>query len=277
MHYVLTALFAEAKPIIEHFRLKRQEHSPGKVPFFLGEQIRLAVSGPGPLPAAVAAACLFTDRPPRPEDAFFNIGICGTADPDIPSGTPVFAHKIMDAVTKRNYYPDLLVDHGLKEGVVETFPAPVRAGSADMRGEFADMEAAACMEAAARFLAPHQIAVVKIVSDPLRPEAVAAREVSERIRQNLPVLENLMNRYGMALQPAENILTPEDGHVLEQLARNWRLSVTMRHQLTRIAKQYKIRTRQDLPDAAPWLALEAATKREGKMFFEQFRQKLLDE
>lgn len=163
--YVTVALFAEARPIIDRFRLKKATLQPaGKFQTFAGDGMALIVSGTGALAAAVATAALLSARPPEEDDVFLNIGLCGAVDPGLRIGQAVLAHKIVHRETGRAYYPDVLVRHPFREAAVETVPRVVRRVSA-RTADAVDMEAAGCFEAALAFLPPHRLAFVKIVSD----------------------------------------------------------------------------------------------------------------
>jgi hypothetical protein len=76
MIYIFTALFPEARPLIDRLGLKR---SPDQQHFstWISEdhEYLLAVTGPGPISAAIVSSSVFTMRPPAQDDFIINIGI----------------------------------------------------------------------------------------------------------------------------------------------------------------------------------------------------------
>ncbi|OUM88647.1 MAG: hypothetical protein BAA01_03170 [Bacillus thermozeamaize] len=223
MIFISTALYHEAKPLIQHFRLKKATLSsppPGRMQLFtgspssLGQEVLLVVGGTGPLAAAVATTYALTAARVSERDFFLNIGICGTVRKDWPRGEAVLCHKIIHHDTGRAYFPDVLIRHPFREGVLETFSHPVTAametdgkstGEATRNiagkstgtiagetpppaghvpaGDVVDMEGAGCFEAAAAFLPPHRMLFVKVISDhldaalPNRPDPANANRL----------------------------------------------------------------------------------------------------
>lgn len=275
MIYILTALYAEAKPLIRHLQLKKKK-GLGPIQVFASDTIVLTVSGPGPLSAAIGTTFMLSTHPPQPNDLLINFGICGTKSDRFSIGETVIVHKLIDAVTMGSYYPDMLVEHPFQEATLQTFPSPVDSGT-PMQAELADMEGTGFYEAASKFLGPHRIVLVKVVADRLQPHTVNIEAVTRLCENALPSLETIMDRYiATELPPAPTLTEKEEAQII-RLCEQWKLSVTLRHQLLQAAKQYKIRTNQELPDLSSWLSVPIENKREGKKYVEQLRQYLLYE
>jgi hypothetical protein len=275
MFYISTAMYSEAKPIIEHFHLKKQP-SPSRFQRFTGPEMALIVGGAGTLAAAVSTAYLLTAHHAGENGVFINIGICGSASRRLIPGQPVLCHKIIHHETKRTYYPDMLIRHEMAEGTLETFSRPV---NSDMRqaieGDIVDMEGAGCYEAASVFLPPHRMHFIKVVSDALDADRLKARDVSHYIGEALHVVENLMENASHLDSANDDNLDETDLRLLEAIQDRLRLSVTMRHQLHQLAIQYKIRTERPLDCLVDFLSADVQTKSEGKMCFEQIKRRLL--
>ena len=156
MIYLITALDAEARAIIEHYRLKRVFPLPYTL--YEGENTLLLVTGRGKTNALMAVSALLGWRRPSSEDTLINVGICGAPN-SFSIGEPLLVHQITDG--ERRYYPDILYSHSLRETSLicvdtpQAFPceAPV------------DMESAGIFCAASKFFKLHQMAFLKIVSD----------------------------------------------------------------------------------------------------------------
>lgn len=274
LHYIYTALYCEAKPLIEHFRLKKEPQAT-KYQLFAGDGIRLVVGGTGALRAAAATAYLLARHGANERDLFLNIGACGAARDGWPCGQAVFCHKVIHRDTGRAYYPDVLVRHPLREGVLETFSRPVtRNMRGETSGDVVDMEGAGCFEAASAFLPPHRIGVVKIVTDDLDATSVTAARISQYVRQNMPLLEQTMRALDGTNADPPDILDEQDASVLQAVAERLRLTVALTRQLRQLAAQYKIRTGSDLGCLHEFLHVRPTTKQEGKMLFERVKQRL---
>ncbi|GIM48106.1 hypothetical protein DNHGIG_36550 [Collibacillus ludicampi] len=277
MFYFTTALYSEAKPLIDYFQLKKL-HSSTRFQIFANEKITLIITGVGIFSASIATAHLLTLNRVKDEDIFINIGICGTAHDHFQIGQPLLCHTIIHHDTNQTFYPDILIKHNLKECALETFSQPVHL---DMKtcitGDVVDMEGAACFAAASTFLAPHQIYVLKIVSDFLDEAQITPQSVSSLIKDNIPALERLMRASHGIVAGNKEILMEEDYLLLQQIRDQLHLSVTLYHQLMQLAIQYKIRTRQDLSCLRAFLSVHAESKHEGKMAFAKIKRQLLYE
>jgi len=311
--YVTVALFAEAKPIVDRFRLKKTAIQPaGKFQTFAGDGMALVVGGTGALAAAVATAALLSARPPEEGDVFLNIGLCGAVDPGLEVRQAILAHKIVHRETGRAYYPDVLVRHPFREAVVETVPRVVRRVPA-RTADAVDMEAAGCFEAASAFLPPHRLAFVKIVSDRVevgdgevehggpcdgsadRRAAVGgngmtAERVAELVEACLDDLEDWLFQWAVSGKTALDGRPTVDGaesrppsappdrdeeQLVALVGDRLRLTETMRCELRRLVRHYRLRTGR-LPT---WLLDRTDpppnSKQEVKARFEQIRNEFL--
>ncbi|MBU5442343.1 hypothetical protein [Paenibacillus sp. MSJ-34] len=277
MIYIAVALYCEAKPIIEYYQLKKLYAEHPWQQFAAGD-IRLIVTGTGPMQAAIGVASLLSRVNRNKRDLLINVGIAGTAAMRLQVGRAVLCHKIVSRDTSHVYYPDVLIRHRFDEGVLETFSRPVTAADRQfVQGELVDMEAAGCLEAAKMFLAPHQTAVVKIVSDALESSVLSPERVSGLIAERIPDIDHFISSYRQAFSIRQDVLDETDEKWIEAVRSELRLSETMAGQLKQMAVQYKIRTGQPL-DALRYDAGQAAeSKQEGKMRFAQLRQQLLYE
>jgi nucleoside phosphorylase len=278
--FILTALHAEAKPIIRKLRLKKTEDVSG-IQLYAGERAALAVSGTGPLKAAVAGAVLLSRHAAAERDLFLNIGVCGAADESLSIGHTILCHKIIHHDSGRTYYPDILYRHPFREGVLETFSRPVgRDMLGSVTGDVVDMEAAGCFEAAGAFLPPDRVLCVKIVSDLLRadhPPRIDADAVTALISDALdPVLEYAIRvEQAGAADPASGApWNEEDQRFVDELSARLRLTATLRQRLRLLAAGYKLRHGVPLPDPDTLFPGQAATKQEGKIAFEHVARQL---
>ncbi len=180
MYYIVCAFQAEARPLVEHFGLKREKILPW--PLYRGSGICLIVCGMGKDSAIAATAALLSRFPPVQTDMLFNVGICA-APSHVPIGTLIQASALH--TPKRPIplatFPD-----------VRAIPLQSAEGICNEPCDHAvDMEAFGIYTAARKFLPKARIRFLKIVSDHFDPGSVDVRNVSELIERYVEVFETL--------------------------------------------------------------------------------------
>jgi hypothetical protein len=184
-------------------------------------------------------------------------------------------NRIINSVTKRSYYPDIILKHHLPESSIESFPSPVvKDESPYLSSDLVDMEAAGFMEAAMMFFPSHNIYCLKIVSDHLEGERITPGHVSGLIEQNLDSIHQLIgNAASLSIAPDE-ILTDEDMDLIEKISQNLNLTVTLKHQFKNLAVHYKLRSKNDLNPLKSFLDIHTNIKEERKKCFESIKKLL---
>ena len=71
---IVVALPAEARPLLDHFRLRDKQHNTA-FPIYRNTDMALIVSGPGKVAAAAATALLAGNRDTPATSAWLNVGI----------------------------------------------------------------------------------------------------------------------------------------------------------------------------------------------------------
>lgn len=161
MIYIACALYDEALPWIERFKLRKNTEA-SKFQIFEGETAYLVVTGTGIMKAAVALTYLCTLHMPCRNDIFMNTGVCGASKDSGAEGNLYLIHKITGASDGRSYYPDILYAHDFAEGEVTSF-FEIQKALAD--GQLADMEAEGLWSAASVFFGPDKMLFFKYISD----------------------------------------------------------------------------------------------------------------
>jgi adenosylhomocysteine nucleosidase len=186
--FIHTALSCEARPLIEHFRLKKDLSSH---PFELygNDRICLTVTGLGKcaMAAGIAYAQARAGLPDNP--IMLNIGIAGHADHGL--GRAFLVGRIIDADTSKKYYPPLSF---LPPCAIETIRTASRPQLDYTQPHLYDMEASAFYETAVRFTTGELIQCLKVVSDNRQTPAdqIQPKRAAEWIAAQLPVLEALL-------------------------------------------------------------------------------------
>ena len=182
MIYIITALDAEARALVDHYRLKRDTSLPYTL--YKNEQMVLLVSGMGKTNALMSVSALLGWRIPEESDILINIGICGAPE-EYRIGEVLLIHQIRDA--NRRYYPDILYTHSLRECSLTC----VDEAQSVVHDSPVDMESSAVFCAASRFFKLHRLAFIKIVSDHFTPETVTKEGVIELIQSNLSSVDEV--------------------------------------------------------------------------------------
>ncbi|MCI4406140.1 MAG: hypothetical protein JHC35_02495 [Sulfuricurvum sp.] len=207
MIYIIAALDAEARALVDYYQLKRDSALPYTL--YTNERIILLVSGMGKSNALMAVSALLGWKIPKNTDILINIGICG-APAAYEIGEALLIHQIQDET--RRYYPDILYTHSLRESPLTC----VDEAQSALHDAPVDMESSAIFQAASRFFKLHQMAFVKIVSDHFAPETVSKEGVVELIRSNLDALDEVCSALEHVQSP-DTLYTEDEYKEVERL------------------------------------------------------------
>ncbi|MDO5834679.1 MAG: hypothetical protein Q4Q21_08840 [Lachnospiraceae bacterium] len=164
MIHIFTALYPEAKPLIQALSLKKRVAQTHYQQFLSEEgDLSLTITGVGPMQAAAVTASVLTDFDAGAQDQLLSLGTAAalTACP----ASMYHVNKITEAVTKRDFYPDMLLNTGLTEASLITGAKLYTKQESGYAADLYDMEAAAVYQAASMFLGPHQMNFLRIVTD----------------------------------------------------------------------------------------------------------------
>lgn len=211
MIYIIAALDAEARALVDYYQLKRDSTLPYTL--YTNERIILLVSGMGKSNALMAVSALLGWRIPKNTDILINIGICG-APAAYEIGEALLIHQIRDG--DRRYYPDILYTHLLRESSLRCVNEP----QSIAHDAPVDMESSAIFQAASRFFKLHQMAFFKIVSDHFAPETVSKEGVVELIRSNLDMLDEVCSALEKVQSP-DALYTEDEYKEIEKLKSNF--------------------------------------------------------
>lgn len=233
MVHLVVALPSEAKPLVAHYRLKMR---PGNEPFplFEGNERRLIVSGVGKVASAAATAYLHARTGQQENVVWFNVGIGGHREH--PLGYAILAHKITDHATGQSWYPPLIGEIPCKTGSVLT----VDRSEKKYGGLWVyDMEASAFIATASRFSTIELVRCYKIISDnstsPL--SKIQPESIEGLVLDHLLTLDSLMKS---GEQLANKLTALEsDPPEFEKFLGHWRFTVTEKHRLRRLLRQWQ--------------------------------------
>lgn len=281
MILLTVALHPEARPLIARFRLQ-QDTTSHAIPVFRRDDLALAVSGVGKLRSAIATTHLIS-RTSAPQDCVtLNIGIAGCTQEavhgPIAIGDLFLAHKLVEASSGREFFPDILTRIDLPEATVTTVDRPLRRTSNTVLAEgLVDMEASGFFLAASTFLPPDRIVCLKIVSDFLETERFNKAWVSTLIEARMEEIERTFNAYRGLASLSVEVLDAAEQVLLSKIRLALRLTASQSKELTDAANGYKLRRASPLPDLTIFTQRQVSTRQEGKTLFDQLRQLLTSE
>jgi len=282
---IFTALYCEAHLFIQQYKLAKNLENTWFQEFYNETAgIRLTVTGVGEIAAAAAVGSTCSIYGPTRGDLLLNVGICAhTAEND-----GIFlCNKIVEGATGKTFYPDMLYRHPFREETIVTGMLPWN-GENDITGLAAvvpaaglyDMEAAAIYQAGARFLGPHQMIFLKIVSDRGCAKEVSKEQAAHLIEQYQDCIFDYIGQLLVITQKNEsykNGLRQEEEKLIETFCTDLHCSKAMRDSvkqviryLTLAGKDYRCAIR----DMYEKKLLPCKDKREGKVCFEEFKRRL---
>jgi nucleoside phosphorylase len=248
--FIYTALPCEAKPLVEHFKLKKCVDVQPFAVYVQGD-ICLTVTGIGK--TAMAAGIAYTQAlfAGGNHAVLMNIGVAGHRDYEI--GDLYVADKITDLDSRRHYYPPLIGKALCSSCAVNTSSIPQLDYN---HAELCDMEASAFYETATRFTTGELVHCLKVISDNQAAPAnlIQAKEVSVLIAAHVATIEKLITQ---AVELAALIMPPQTP-LFEQLIQHYHFTVSAQTQLKAQLTRWAV-----LTDNQP-LALDTAELHNGK-------------
>jgi adenosylhomocysteine nucleosidase len=176
----MTAMLCEARPVIEHFGLKKS-HDHHAFDVYQSEDTICVISGIGSLPMAAAAAWIAALNQREKPLGWINLGLAGGMEE---LGRLYRIVKIRDSISGKHYYPMTPFKTKLDYQTCETVNQPLSDYKID---RVFDMEASAFFATASRFSTAEFIHCLKIVSDnPVEKIGKNEPRSIELIARNLP-------------------------------------------------------------------------------------------
>ena len=152
----MIALHCEAKPWIDHFRLKKESAQPFDL--YRSAEMDLVITGIGAMSMATAVGWIGAQN--DCQRIWLNLGTAGHADR--PLGDIVRVHGCAASIEGRAHYPPLTAKWSGETDAVLSVNSP----SNDYPGgAMVDMEAAAFFNAALRFSSAELVQSIKVISD----------------------------------------------------------------------------------------------------------------
>lgn len=242
--YIFVALPCEAKPLIEHFKLKK-DLSTTAFGIYRNNNFTVTVTvtgiGKSAMAAGVAYCLALFPSPALP--VLLNIGIAGHGMHAL--GSVFSADKIVDQDSGRSYYPQLVATPPCSTLTVTTVSRPQ---SDYPSASLYEMEAAAFYETAMRFSSSELIQCIKVISDNKLNHTgqIKAAQVSLWIQSALPMIEE----YNQQLRQLALLDKQVKESYFDEVAAQWRFSSNEKLQLKKLLNKRAILMPQKALDLA---------------------------
>jgi adenosylhomocysteine nucleosidase len=248
--FIYTALPCEAKPLVAHFKLKKETAIPAFAVYSKAD-ICLTVTGPGK--NAMAAGIAYTQAlfASARQPVLLNIGIAGHKDHTL--GALFLIDKIIDRDSGKKHYPPLLFNPPCATDSLQTVSKPLLDYN---QPHLYDMEASAFYETAGRFSTGELIQCLKVISDNRTYPAtdLQPKQVAEFIAAQISGIEGVMtDLFALAALVTE----PEIKH-FKRLTESYRFSANEQLQLKNQLSRWDVLTNGQA------LEIEGATFTNGK-------------
>ena len=242
--FIYVALPCEAKPLTEHFNLKK---NTAVQPFavYFNKDIYLTVTGLGK--SAMAAGVAYTQAlfGATLYPVLVNVGIAGHKDYAV--GDLFLVDKITDFDSQKSYYPPLVFTPPCPTACIQTVS---RLQPAYDLHRLCDMEASAFYETALRFSSGELIHCLKVVSDnELAPaENIQPKQVALLIAAHIVAIETLLAE----LSRLAKLITAPESKLFEPLVQGYHFTSSEQGQLKKQLSRWAALTQASESDMNPF-------------------------
>jgi adenosylhomocysteine nucleosidase len=236
--FIYAALPCEAKPLVEHFNLKKDTTiQPFAV--YLNQDICLTVTGLGK--SAMAAGVAYTQAlfASVEHPVLVNIGIAGHKDHAV--GRLFLIDKITDVDSQKSYYPPVVFTPPCSTASLQTVSKPQSVYDPQ---HLCDMEASAFYETAVRFSTGELIHCLKIISDnELSPaDNIQPKQVASLIAAHIAAIETLLAE----LSRLAALVTVPESRLFEELVQRYHFTASEQGQLKNRLSRWSALTQQQI-------------------------------
>lgn len=232
--FIFTALPCEAKPLVAHFKLKK-DNSSHPFALYYNDNTVLAVSGCSKIAMAAAVAYSLAKFQHSAHPVLVNVGIAGHKSANL--GDLFAAHKITDVETGKHFYPQLVAKLPCPTLAINTVSTPETHYLDDCLYE---MEASAFYEIAARFTSSELIQAFKIISDNQESSInqIDAKLVSEWLGAKAETIAEGIQQLELLAQPLEH----KESAYYQTALQQWHFTVTTQLQLKALLQRWDVLT-----------------------------------
>ncbi len=265
----LTALKAEAQPVIDQFGLDKDSNTY----IYNNQKISLFITGIGKEKTQSRLQSLVAAIEDFSETVVINIGIAGGNPNCTKIGELYLVNRIQDEETDRVYIPDILINLPLMEKPLTTVKKGI-AKNGTKYPSLVDMEAGSIFEVMSKFVPPHRLVFLKVVSDHMDTSDWKSIDVTGLIEKHIGFLKLLMDQFGGVSISDRKVLTNDEMDMLHHGAKGLKLTATQIHQLIEWSENYKKISEKELGSLVSFFKRGTGSKRERNRVFDEIRQYL---
>jgi nucleoside phosphorylase len=245
---LITALKAESVPLVQHYKLKRD--NTFDFPFFINHGMNIALVGVGVGTKNIRSRVNgFFGSQEYDNVQFINIGIAGGNKRRTKIGQLFLINEVMDASSINKYYPDILTDYTLPEGSINSVKNPI----VDDQNEYdflVDMEAYELFKICSKLVPLHNIAILKLVSDYMdnHVNTLDHETISSLINKQITKISTFIERFKLIGEMKKPLLSKVDMDWIAKNKDKYYLTTAQVGLLVNLVKGYRINnTRESLP------------------------------
>ena len=186
---LITALQAEARPIIEHFGLEKIRLTKDLF-YFRKDNISCLTTGVGKKKIRKRLKPFLEKTKFLDKSILINVGIAGGNSDHTQIGEMFLVNQIMNEENNKVYDLEMLLKTWLRELPLTTVNAGVVNGGKDYNG-LVDMEAAAIVETSLQFIPIQRMVFLKIVSDYMDKVLDTPEQVYPLMNSQLPEISKI--------------------------------------------------------------------------------------
>jgi len=231
MSVFVVALAAEARPLIDALKLKREIDSPWQ--YYKHEDNHLLLTGIGKINAAAACGWLIGAKPELSRSPWINIGIAGHATAEL--GSLFWVERLK--APKIDLYPALHVRHPIAGARLQTVDAPCTDYT---DAQLVDMEGLAFYQSCSRFVPLELLHILKVVSDNREHslEQLNKEKVTGLIAANVEQIINFSERLSTLAKSLPEDTPHNLQDTLGQFHGEWRFSHNQKLQLEKLQMRH---------------------------------------
>jgi nucleoside phosphorylase len=185
--YIITALKAEATPLIGHLKLEKIRSKPFEI--YSNQNIILIISGIGNINIAIATTYLLSTFQTAKSDKIYNIGICGSKSTNNDIGELYTIKKIVNQSTNKVVH--ITNNSDTREESITTTPI-AQNSSHKIKTNLVDMESFGFYSSAKLFLPKESIMIIKIVSDKVDDTILGKNIIYSLLENKIEEIKSLM-------------------------------------------------------------------------------------
>jgi len=179
---------------------------------------------------------------------------------------------VLDQDSGRIYFPDILIKSTISEIGLTTVLRPVNNRPVTQRG-LVDMEASTIFEFMSKYVPPHRLNFLKIVSDYMDTSDINNLKINSLMKSQINKILLFIDEINNSELLDRSVLDQEEKQIIEKIIINLKLTETQRHQLVELSENRK-KLMNNLNVLEDFLSAESSNKKERNELFNAIRKQI---